>query len=128
MIPIFAKFMLGEKIFIVDVIGIALGFIGMLFTALPFTDFKSLFDAIAGSDMVEVKTAMDTQQFIYDTIGVALAFIGAIFSTLSLIYLKKIANKVKPEVAGVYVSATNVILSGVLGFFIRRPVIPIYSV
>ena len=46
MIPFFARTMINEKIFCIDVTSTIVGFIGLLFTVVPYPDFASLALAI----------------------------------------------------------------------------------
>ena len=49
MIPFFARCIIKERIYKSDVVAILMGFIGMMFTLVPFKDFESLMRAIKGT-------------------------------------------------------------------------------
>lgn len=81
MIPFFAHYMIGEKIFCVDVTSTVVGFIGLLFTVVPYPDFESLFAAL-GSGSLSSDSLGQNYSYIRDLIGVALAFFAAVSSAI----------------------------------------------
>jgi len=87
MSPFIAKSMLGEKVKNWDIVGIIIGFIGMLLIVQPFDDEKN----------------KATGSWVIDVIGCVLALIAAFSSSLTLIYVSRLAkNKVHYSLISLY--------------------------
>jgi drug/metabolite transporter (DMT)-like permease len=76
MSPFIAKFMLGEKIKKWDIIGITIGFIGMLMIIQPFDN----------------KGVTASKGWLVTVIGCILALMAAYMSATALVYIKKLNN------------------------------------
>jgi drug/metabolite transporter (DMT)-like permease len=102
--PFMARYILGEQIKLADIVGILIGFIGMVLLANPFGQKED-----AGVE--------EGSKLWADVIGLALGFCSAITAALAIVYARMVSDKVHHAIPAMVYPWLSCILSGVWSLF-----------
>lgn len=124
MIPVFARCLINEKLIVWDLVGIAIGFAGMLLTVLPYQDFQALKEGRTILDTTGSGAALSMKD---EIAGAVLAFTAAVTASLSLVYNRKLAQVLGADLIGYWYAISNIVFSGIISFAYRRSEVPDYN-
>ena len=116
MLPFFARCILKEKILKWDVLGICIGFAGMILIVQPYK-------VVGNAPQSDENKAALLNEIIGDLLALAAAVAGA----LAIVYVRQVTQNLHNSVIGFYYTLSNLLLAPLWTFIVQRKAFPEYS-